>query len=294
MGLFRKKIDPQKVSILINKKHIFLRYFELILGILIIAVSYNLFFLPNDIVFGGVSGLAIIFNKILSIEPSIFILISSLLLLIISFFALGKEETKGSLVGSLLFPVFVELTANVNNWLNIDTSNILLCVIFGGVLYGFGAGLVFKAGFTTGGTDIINQILSKYLHISMGNSMLLSDGIIVLSSGFVFGTTKLLYALIVIYIMGILTDKVLLGISNKKAFYIITDKEQDVKEYIIKEMNHSITIFNAKGGYTNEKENVLLCVVPTSEYYRLKEGIHEIDKNAFFVITDAYEVFGGE
>lgn len=294
MGLFRKKIDPQKVSILINKKHIFLRYFELILGILIIAVSYNLFFLPNDIVFGGVSGLAIIFNKILSIEPSTFILISSLLLLIISFFALGKEETKGSLVGSLLFPVFVELTANVNNWLNIDTSNILLCVIFGGVLYGFGAGLVFKAGFTTGGTDIINQILSKYLHISMGNSMLLSDGIIVLSSGFVFGTTKLLYALIVIYIMGILTDKVLLGISNKKAFYIITDKEQDVKEYIIKEMNHSITIFNAKGGYTNEKENVLLCVVPTSEYYRLKEGIHEIDKNAFFVITDAYEVFGGE
>lgn len=294
MGLFRKKIDPQKVSILINKKHIFLRYFELILGILIIAVSYNLFFLPNDIVFGGVSGLAIIFNKILSIEPSIFILISSLLLLIISFFALGKEETKGSLVGSLLFPVFVELTANVNNLLNIDTSNILLCVIFGGVLYGFGAGLVFKAGFTTGGTDIINQILSKYLHISMGNSMLLSDGIIVLSSGFLFGTTKLLYALIVIYIMGILTDKVLLGISNKKAFYIITDKEQDVKEYIIKEMNHSITIFNAKGGYTNEKENVLLCVVPTSEYYRLKEGIHEIDKNAFFVITDAYEVFGGE
>lgn len=294
MEIFKKKIDSKKIALLVEKKHIYLRYFELILGILIVAIAYNLFFLPNDIVFGGVSGLAIIFNNLTNIDPAIFIFIASILLLIISFLVLGKDSTKGSIVGSLVFPIFVELTANINGVLNIDTTNILLCVIFGGVMYGFGAGMVFKAGFTTGGTDVISQILSKYLHISMGNSMLFSDGLIVLASAFIFGTTKLLYAIIVIYISGVLTDKVLLGISNKKAFYIITNNELEVKEYIIKEMKHSITIFNAKGGYTNEKENVLLCVVPTTEYYRIKEGIHEIDKDAFFVITDAYEVFGGE
>lgn len=97
---------------------------------------------------------------------------------------------------------------------------------FGGIIYGFGAGLVFKAGFTTGGTDIINQILSKYLHMSMGNAMLISDGLIVVLGGFFFGATKLMYALIVIYIIGLMTDKVLLGISNSKAFYIITNEDE--------------------------------------------------------------------
>lgn len=294
MRLFKKRINTDSITKLVEKKHIFRRYFELIIGVLILAIAYNVFFLTNDIVFGGVSGLAIIVNKVCNLNPSIFILISSLVLLLVSFLVLGKEETKGSIVGSIVFPIFVSLTANINTWFNIDTTNTLLCVLFGSVMYGFGAGLVFKAGFTTGGTDILNQIISKYLHLSMGNSMIISDGLIVFLGAFFFGTTKFLYALIVIYIMGIITDKVLLGISDKKAFYIITDQEEEVKEYIIKELKHSITIFNAKGGYTKEKENVLLCVVPTNEYYRLKEGIHEIDKEAFFVITDAYEVFGGE
>lgn len=294
MGLFKRKINTENISKIVDHKYIIRRYFELLLGILLVAISYNLFLLPNNIVSGGVSGVGIILNKVLDINPSEFVFITSLLLLILSYFVLGKEATKGSIIGSLLFPVFIALTANINDLLQIDTTNVLLSVIFGGVLYGFGAGLVFRAGFTTGGTDILNQIASKYLHMSMGNAILITDGVIVASSVFFFGVTNLMYALIVIYITGILTDKVILGISDKKAFYIITNQEEEVKQYIMKELNHGITIFNARGGYSKEKENVLLCVVPTNEYFKLKEGIHEIDKEAFFVITDAYEVFGGE
>lgn len=294
MGLFKRKINTENISKIVDHKYIIRRYFELLLGILLVAISYNLFLLPNNIVSGGVSGVGIILNKVLDINPSEFVFIASLLLLILSYFVLGKEATKGSIIGSLLFPVFIALTANINDLLQIDTTNVLLSVIFGGVLYGFGAGLVFRAGFTTGGTDILNQIASKYLHMSMGNAILITDGVIVASSVFFFGVTNLMYALIVIYITGILTDKVILGISDKKAFYIITNQEEEVKQYIMKELNHGITIFNARGGYSKEKENVLLCVVPTNEYFKLKEGIHEIDKEAFFVITDAYEVFGGE
>lgn len=294
MSIFHKKENNINILATIEEKYKLRRYVEMIIGILIVAFAFNIFLLPNDIVFGGVSGLSIIVKDYLPIEPSTFILISSLLLLIVSYIFLGKEKTKGSIVGSILFPIFVNLTANLNQYINIDNSNILLSVIFGGILYGFGAGLVFKAGFTTGGTDIINQIVSKYAHVSMGNAILMSDGLIVLAGGFFFGITKLMYAIIVVYISGLITDKVLLGISNSKAFYIITNEDEKIRDYLLNELHHGVTIFSVKGGYTHKKDEVILCVVPTNEYYRVKEGIREIDDQAFFVICDAYEVFGGE
>ena len=270
------------------------RYFELVIGILLIAIAFNLFLLPNELVFGGVSGLSIIVSKFITIDASTFIMIDSLLLLVVSFLVLGKSDTKASTVGSILFPIFVNITANIGEYIKLDTGNVLLSAVFGGIIYGFGAGLVFKAGFTTGGTDIINQILSKYLHMSMGNAMLISDGLIVVLGGFFFGATKLMYALIVIYIIGLMTDKVLLGISNSKAFYIITNEDEKIRDYLLNELHHGVTIFSVKGGYTHKKDEVILCVVPTREYYRVKEGIHEIDSEAFFVVCDAYEVSGGE
>ena len=270
------------------------RYFELVIGILLIAIAFNLFLLPNELVFGGVSGLSIIVSKFITIDASTFIMIASLLLLVVSFLVLGKNNTKASIVGSILFPIFVNITANIGEYIKLDTGNVLLSAVFGGIIYGFGAGLVFKAGFTTGGTDIINQILSKYLHMSMGNAMLISDGLIVVLGGFFFGATKLMYALIVIYIIGLMTDKVLLGISNSKAFYIITNEDEKIRDYLLNELHHGVTIFSVKGGYTHKKDEVILCVVPTREYYRVKEGIHEIDSEAFFVVCDAYEVSGGE
>ena len=291
---FKKKISQENIIKNIHKKHRLRRYLQLLIGLLITSVAFNLFLLPNNIVFGGVSGISIIIKQIFGLEPSIFIMMASGILLIISYIFLGKETTSASVVGSILFPVFVELTEGISGIVSLGESEMLLSAIFGGVLYGIGAGLVFKAGFTTGGTDIVNQILSKYLHVSMGNAMLMSDGLIVLSGVFVFGVNKLMYALITIYIIGMLTDKVLLGISDSKAFYIVTEEDEKVREYVLNYLNHGVTIFNARGGFTKEKQKVLMTVVPTKEYFKLKEGIHEIDKSAFFVVMDAYEVFGGE
>ena len=295
MLFFKKKnsIDENIIK-RIYKKFRLRRYLELIAGLLLVAIAFNLFLLPNNIVFGGVSGFSIIIKNICDIEPSKFIMISSIILLIVSLIFLGKEKTFASLLGSLLLPVFVELTANIGDVLKFDTSQILLSAIFGGIVFGLGAGLVFKAGFTSGGTDIINQIISKYLKVSIGSAMIMSDGLIVLGGVFVFGVTKLMYALIVLYIISILTDKVLLGISDSKAFYIIAEKDDEIKEFILKYLGHGVTIFDARGGFTNERQKVLLCVIPTKEYFKLKEGIHEIDSTAFFVVTDAYEVYGGE
>lgn len=286
--------DNKHLLELINKKSYIKRTITFLLGLLIVSLSYNIFLAPNNLVPGGVTGLAIIINNFIPIDSSLIILFFNILLLILSYFTLGKEKTKATILGALLLPVFISLTKNVTDLFYIDTSQLLLSSVFGGALFGFGAGLVFKTGFSTGGTDIVNLIVSKYFKIGIGTSMLLTDGLIVIGSSFAFGMTRLMYSIVILYIISIMSDRVILGISDSKAFYIITDKDDEVKEYILNSLNHGVTIFKAKGGFKKENRNVLMCVLPTKEYYRLRTGISEIDKDAFFVVTDAYEVFGGE
>lgn len=282
--IFKKSLKRIKIK----------RYIQMLIGVTLLALSYNIFILPNNLVYGGVSGLAIIVKRIFSIEPSVFIFAVSSLLLIISYCTLGKEKTSASILGTLLYPVIVNLTSNVRLYLDFDTSQLLLSAIFGGVVAGLGAGFVYKAGFTTGGSDIVAQILHKYFKVSMGKAIILCDGLILLSGTFIFGINNFMYALIVLYLISILTDKVLLGISSSKAFYIVTENDKEVKEYVIGKLGHGVTIFKANGGYGNKKKKVLFCVIPTKEYFKLKEGISAIDDRAFFVVTDAYEVYGGE
>lgn len=267
------------------------RYLTLIVGLFLYAFAYNLFLKANNLVTGDVDGIATIFKS--TINPNLLIAILCILLLIISFPLLGVKTSMGSVIGTILFPIFVILTSNVADIIKIDSSDLFLIAIVAGVIRGIGYGLTFKMGFTTGGTDILNQIVAKYFKMSVGNAMIIVDGSIVVIGGFVYGWTNMLYALIVLYILSVITDKIMLGISKSKAFYIITDEDEKVKEYIMKELGHGVTIFPVKGGYTKEKQKMLMCVVPTREYYRLKEGISKIDKDSFFVITDSYEVKGG-
>lgn len=287
----REKISKTIVD-KIYGEHLITRYFTMLCGVVLMALTFNILISPNNIVAGGVSGLSILLKT--WIDPALFIFISSAILLLLSYFCLGPRTTARSVVGSLAFPLCVKLTQNIANYITFNTNDQLLIVIFAGVIYGFGAGLVFKAGFTTGGTDILNQIYSKYFKSSIGTAMIIVDGIIVVLGLFAFGWIKFMYAILMLYIISIMTDKVLLGISDKKAFYIVTEKRKEISDYVISELAHNVTIFEAKGGYSNKKRPVLFAVIPTKDYFKLKEGIHAIDKEAFFVVTDAYEVYGGE
>lgn len=267
------------------------KYGTLSLGLFLYALAYNLFLKPNNIVAGDVDGIANIFKGI--INPNILITVLCISLLIISFPLLGVKTTMGSVIGTILFPIFVTLTSDISKYIVIDTNDLLLISIVAGVIRGTGYGLTFKMGFTTGGTDILNQIVAKYFHTSIGTAMLIVDGSIVVAGGFVYGFSSMLYALIVLYLLSFITDKIMLGISKSKSFYIITSEEEKVKDYIMNELGHGVTIFSVKGGYTKERQKMLMCVIPTREYYKLKEGISKIDKDSFFVITDSYEVKGG-
>ena len=293
MNVFSKNKELPIIDSYSSKK-LLTRLIEFILGCFIIALSYNVFIASNNLVPGGVGGIAVILSHFINIDNSIIILIMNIILLILSFCMLGKDITKRNILGTILFPMFVKLTEHANVWIQIDTSKVLLAALFGGIIYGFGAGLVFKAGFTTGGTDIINQILSKYLKISMGKSMLVSDGLIVLSSALFFGMNSMMYSILILYLISIMSDKVVLGISNNKMFYIISEKDEEIKRYIVSALNHGVTIFKAKGGYHKYKGNVIMTILPTKDYYTLRTGIKKIDQDAFFIVTDSYEVFGGE
>lgn len=267
------------------------RYSTLILGLFLYALSYTLFLKTNNIVVGDVDGIAIVFKDY--INPELLITILSVFLLLISFPLLGKKVSMNSIIGTFSFPIFITLTSNIAEWIKIDASDLLLIAIFAGVFRGVGYGLTFKMGYTTGGTDILNQIIAKYFHTSIGVGMLVIDGTIIVAGGFTYGWNTMLYALIILYIVSIITDRIMLGISKSKAFYIITDEEDKVKEYIMDTLGHGVTVFPVKGGFSEERQKMLMCVIPTREYYKLKEGISNIDKKAFFVITDAYEVKGG-
>ena len=285
-----KKRNKRLILEQIEKSHRFFRYMLLIIGLVISAIAYNLFFAQNNIVAGGVTGIAIITQDY--IKPSIMILILNVIALIFSMIFLGKKTTIDSLLGSLLFPVFIALTSNIGNYIKIDNSDMLLIVIIGAVVSGFASGILFKSGFNSGGTDIFKQIIAKYGNMSVGKSMLIVDGIIVLMGGFSFGWTRVLYALIVIYIVNIVVDKVMLGISENKAVYITTDKDDEICDYLLNELGLGITLYETRGGYTNKKDQVIMCVASTSDYFKVKDGIEIIDPNAVMLVTDAYQASG--
>lgn len=291
MKLFGRIKNEDIVNQIYNKDK-FQRCLTFLIGIFIVSITFNIFMIPNDIVY-GVGGIGVIFKKLFNITPSIVILISSILLLILSFVTLGFDKTKNSIIGSLLFPIFVELTEFIIPYVNLGNTEPLLLTIFGAALSGFGYGLIFKSGYTTGGTDILNQIVAKYFKKSIGTSMFFTDGLIIGISLFFFGMQKFMYSVVNIVIISIMTDKVILGVSQSKTFFIITDSETAVKKFIMEYLNRGVTVIEARGGYTGNYQKMIMCTIPTKEYFVFKEGIESIDPNAFFMVTDAYEVSGG-
>lgn len=294
--MFWKKkeiLSDQSLIKAIYKKDKIIRYAEFFVGLFLVAMAFNVFLLPSEVVY-GVSGVAVIFNKLYQWDPSVVIMVGSILLLILSFILLGKEKTTNTVIGSLLYPIFVKLTEPLAAAIDLGATEPVVIALFGAAINGFGLGMIFKAGFTTGGTDILNQIVAKYFKISIGNSMFFTDGIIILASIPVFGFQKFMYSVIAIYLISVMTDKVILGISQSKAFYIITRHETDVKKFILNYLSHGVTVLEGRGGYTGDRQKVIMCIIPTKEYFVAKEGIKKIDKEAFFLVTDAYEVAGGE
>lgn len=291
----RREEHVKKIMDEIAKKNLGKRYLMLLLGCLIVAFSFNLFFLRYNIVCFGVSGISIVLNKF-GVTPSHFILAANLFLIGITYFFLGVDEIKNQIVGALTYPIFIKLTLPLTDLIVLDNLEMIVIAIIGGITAGIGYGLIYRSGFSTGGTDVLGLLICKYTKISMGTAMMFVNILIIVIGKLVFSWEIVLYAIVVAYLISIATDKILLGISNSKAFYIVTDSEKDdiVKEFLLSLPKVGCTIIDANGGYSNNKQTLLLAVVPTKSYFIVKEGLKEIDPTIFYLVCDSYEVSSKE
>ena len=278
----------------VMKKNKTYRLILLFISIVLSAIVYNIFLLPLSLVIGGSSGIATITYYVFEIDPALMVLLISVATALIGLMYLGYRKTIGSIAASILYPIMIQLTLPLSQLLNPNEVDVLLMVIFAGVLNGVANGLMYRTGYNMGGFSTISQILYEHKKVSVAKSTLFLNVIVVLLGTFFFGTTNALYAVIFLYINSLVMDKVLLGISNNKAFYIITDKDTEVKAYIIKTLGHDITTFEVKGGFLEKNRKVMLTVIPSREYYKVTEGIKAIDRDAFFLVTDSYQVEGGK
>ena len=265
------------------------QYIKVLVGLFIVACAFNLFLAPNNYVTGGVSGLSIIVKQLFYINESIFMFLVNIFLVILSYILLGKEKTKNTILGSLLFPVFTFITQDIRVFIPIQNLDPLIIIILGGALSGIGYGLIFKNNFTSGGTDILNQICEKYFKIPMSKSIMYVDGLIVILGCAVFGLTKMLYSLIALVLISVLSNKIQLGINQNRVLYIASEKTKDIKKYLSLS-GYDITLLKTTGGYSNQKQKLIICSINKNDYYKIKEGIKVVDPNVFFIVTKAYDL----
>ncbi|MEY9980128.1 YitT family protein [Lysinibacillus sp. RC79] len=263
-------------------------YVYVIVGAAIIAIGFNVFLLPNQVASGGVSGISTILHGLFGWNPGFVQYAFNIPLFIAGVLFLGKKFGIKSFVGTVTLPFIVLLTNSWGPW----TDNPLLGALFGGIVVGLGIGLVFKGNASTGGTDLLAQIITKYTGISLGTSVLLIDGIIAISAAIVFDLEKGLYALIGLYVTTKTIDIIQLGFSQSKMVYIITMKQDEVRDAIYAEIDRGVTKLSAIGGYTGEARPVLMVVVYQTEFTKLKQLIKNVDPSAFVIVSNAYEVLG--
>ncbi|OLS37847.1 YitT family protein [Bacillus sp. MRMR6] len=265
-----------------------IEYVYVLIGSAIIALSFNVFLLPNQIASGGVSGISIILLNVLGWEPAYVQWAFNIPLFIAGVMLLGKQFGAKTLVGTIFLPFVVFLTKDIAPW----TMDALLGALFGGIGVGLGLGIVFRGNASTGGTDLAAQIINKYTGLTLGTCVVLIDGLIVITAAIVFDIERGLYALIALYVTSKTIDLVQVGFGRSKTAMIITNKQEEVREGILNKIDRGVTKLSAYGGFTDHERPVLMCVVNQREFTKLKQLVKTVDPTAFIVVMDASEVLG--
>lgn len=276
----------------------FIEYLYIAVGSFITAFGVAVFANPAKIASGGVSGIATILFHTFGWDPGLTILIQSVPLFFVGMKIFGAQYGVKSLLGTVLLSVFTSGICMVLGYDGIldytHPMSVLLSALFGGVVMGGGIGLVMKSGSNTGGTDIIAQIIARYTRLTLGTSLFLVDGIIILISAFTFGIESALYAIITVYITGVVVDKVVLSMGTRyaKTVYIISQNREQISRAIMEELGHGGTLLHATGMYTGSDRTVIMTVVPNQKIARLTNIVHDIDDKAFMIVQEAYQVLG--
>ncbi|MFO7882436.1 MAG: YitT family protein [Kosmotogaceae bacterium] len=272
-----------------------LDYFYVTFGSSITAIALVAFLVPNNIVAGGVSGLAIILYRTLGWWVGAQMLLYNIVLFTVAFIILGIGFGIKSIYSAVLLSFLVDFLQNINfpvfNAAEIN-DGMLLATIYGGALAGIGIGIVLWRGASTGGTDIGAMIINKYLHIATGTGLLVIDSTITILALVVFGPIVAMYGIITIFATSKTIDSILEGIEHTRTAYIMSDNHKTIKEKILQELSRGVTVLEGQGGFTGETRPVLMVTIRRREIGQLRRIIRDVDSKAFTITVNNAEVFG--
>lgn len=265
------------------------RNLKAIIGVFLISFGLNIFILPSKMVVSGILGLTTLLKYNFGLNIPIILLIINIWTLWLMYMIYGKNRFNEYFLPSILSPLFIFLTSfiNINMANEVET---LLLAISGAFLMGYGYSLLYKNGYKIGAINILENMFNDFTEKNSKFITSIFDILLILITLKTQGLENTLYSIIVITIIRNMTTKVKVGISDSKAFYVITSKEQEIKKYIMDELHQDLTLFDAEGGYTKKKSKIIMSVISTKDYFKVKEGIRNIDPYAFISVTDSYEV----
>ena len=260
----------------------------MIVGLFIMMLSYNYFFVPNQLAPGGVTGLATIIYYLTDLPVGLMSAVINIPLFLVSYKSMGRAFAVRSLIAMLLLSLLLDTFPIIAM-----TDDVLLATIIGGALLGGGLALVLMGNASTGGTDLAAAVLNRiFPHVSFGNILLAIEICIVTGSGFAFGAQKALYSGVSLFLTSYLIDMLQEGVASSRLFFIISPKADQIARRIMDELERGATSLNGKGLYTGNDTNVIFSVVNKREVHTVKKIIHDEDPNAFVVLTVANETMG--
>ncbi len=264
-------------------------YLMIMVGITILAIGINVYYSPQHLVTGGISGLAIILDYVFRIPLWLTNVIVNIPLFVVGIKIKGMDFAKKSIFGA----AFVSVALWYTSFIPPVQSDLLISSVFGGLFVGAGVGLVLRSSASTGGTDLLAIIIKHYLKkIPINQIMMCIDGMIIVVGLFVFGVEKAMYALISIFIVSKVVNTLVEGVNYSKEVHIISEKSDEIAQELMKHLNRGITSINGKGVYTGKSKDILYIVCSTEELIELQRIVKEVDTEAFIIINDVREVVG--
>lgn len=267
-----------------------LMIFMIILGSAISGVAFNLFIIPNKLLSGGISGIALILSYLFNINTGLMIFAFNIPVFALGYKFVDKEFIFLSLIGMASFSLWIEVFSFLRDTALVQ--DIMLACIYAGVMNGIGLGIVLKNRASQGGIDIIAVIVKKYFSMSIGSTSLIINIFIVIAASFITNLSLAMYTLITMFIASTVIDKIQQGFDIRKSVMIITAKEKEVAEEIFNRLVRGVTYLEGEGAYTGDKKRVIYCIVSTNQLAKLKQIVREIDENAFITVSDTAEVMG--
>lgn len=285
--IMKKKPEKKQLSLMQKTKLIVGKLFFVTIGALIAAFALEGFLIPNNIIDGGIIGISMMTSYITKLNLGAIIVLFNLPFLFLGYKKMGKMFVATVLYGVSMLGIFVNLIQNTQ-----VTESDLLATVFGGIILGFGVGLILRNDGALDGTEILSISIAKKLGFSVGEIIMFFNFFIYSAAGFLYGWDSAMYSILTYFIAYRVIDIVLEGLNSSKSIYIVTNFAKEIGDSIIKELNISVTYMKGKGGYSGKEQTIIYCVVSRLEIAKIKTLIRENDPSAFYFIQDVHEVEG--